>query len=626
MNFKCQFAAPLLSSLIAATAAAQSTSVTTHHYDNLRTGWNPNETALTPAAVSGGSFKALQFVTLDDQVDAQPLLVPSQTIAGQGLHDVVYVATENNSVYALDAASGAVLLSTNLGAPVPQSALPGQCNNNAANVGIGGTPVIDPVSGTLYVIAYTTVNGAPVYTIHALNIDTLKDKVTPVVVKASGVLNNGQTYEFNAASSRQRAALLLANGNVYAGFASFCDNNANLSRGWILGWQAGTLTALPGNELTDKQATSPDDFFLTTIWMSGHGLAASATGDIYFVTGNTDYNGKQFNHVTNIAESAVQLSADLTTVKSIYTPADHSALDEQDDDFGSGGLTLLPPQSVSSTNLAVAAGKNGIMYLLNADTLRNHAALPTGKALSEVRIGGCWCGQSYYTASDGFGRVVSSGGANVILWKVVGGSTAPLVKLATSTALSTGQSGGFFTTVSSNGTSSGTAVIWGVGRPVNQNPAQVNLYAFNESGNQLLATAAGTWPNTGGNANIVPVVANGRVYVASYRSLAIFGLGSGSAAVPPVIAAKPYQVTLPAGIHEIYGTVRGIDGATVLVERRTGAPIKVDAAAAFADFQAAQPSVGHGILIRGSIDEAGVVHAQTLLHAKDASALWPADR
>ena len=316
----------------------------------------------------------------------------------------------------------------------------------------------------------------------------------------------------------------------------------------------------------------------------------------------------------------------IATGKLTGTPTDHSALDEQDDDFGSGGLTLLPPQSVSSTNLAVAAGKNGIMYLLNADTLRNHAALPTGKALSEVRIGGCWCGQSYYTASDGFGRVVSSGGANVILWKVVGGSTAPLVKLATSTALSTGQSGGFFSTVSSNGTSSGTAVIWGVGRPVNQNPAQVNLYAFNESGNQLLATADGTWPNTGGNANIVPVVANGRVYVASYRSLAIFGLGSGSAAVPPVIAAKPYQVTLPAGIHEIYGTVRGIDGATVLVERRTGAPIKVDAAAAFADFQAAQPSVGHGILIRGSIDEAGVVHAQTLLHAKDASALWPADR
>jgi hypothetical protein len=223
--------------------------------------------------------------------------------------------------------------------------------------------------------------------------------------------------------------------------------------------------------------------------------------------------------------------------------------------------------------------------------------------------------------------VVSSGGRNVLVWKVVGGSTAPLVKLATSPTLSNGQSGGFFTTVSSNGTVGGTAVIWAVGRPVNQNPAQVNLYAFAENGSQLYSTAAGTWPNTGGNANIVPVVANGRVYVASYRSLAIFGLGTGAPApVPPDIAAKPYAVTLPAGMHEIYGTVRGIDGSTLMVEKRTGALLKVDAAAAFANFQAAQPAVGRGILIRGSIDAAGVLHATTLLHAKDGSAIWPPDR
>lgn len=627
MNFKYKWASVFMSILVAASAVAESVSVTTHHYDNLRTGWNSNETALTPTAVSGGSFQALHFVTLDDQVDAQPLLVPSQTISGQGLHDVVYVATENNSVYALDAASGAVLLSTNLGTPVPQSALPGQCNNNAANVGIGGTPVIDPVSGTLYVIAYTYANSTPVYTIHALNIDTLKDTVAPVVVKASGVLNNGQTYAFNAGSSRQRAALLLANGNVYAGFASFCDNSANLSRGWVLGWQAGTLTPLPANELTDKQATSPDTFFLTSIWMSGYGLAASAAGDIYFVTGNTDPNGQQYNHTTNIAESAVQLSADLSAVKSIFTPSDHSSLDESDDDFGSGGLLLLPPQSVSSTNLAVAAGKNGTMYLLNADNLRNKAELPTGKALGEVSIGGCWCGESYYTASDGFGRVVSSGGKNAIVWKVAGGKKAPLVKVATSASLTTGQSGGFFTTVSSNGTGSGTAVIWAVSHPANHNSPNVNLYAFDESGTQLISTVAGTWPNTGGNANIVPVVANGKVYVASYRSLAIFGLGTGGpAATAPVIAVTPDAIALPAGMHEIYGTVRGIKGSALLVEKRTGALIHVDGAAAFANFQAAQPSVGHGILVRGSLDEAGVLHATTLLHAKDGSAIWPDDR
>jgi hypothetical protein len=625
-----------LSVLAINAASAQTFNVTTHHYDNLRTGWNSTETTLTPGKVGGGSFQLQNQIALDAQVDTQPLLLTNQTING-ATHDVLYVTTENDTVYALDAASGAVLLTRSLGTPVPQSALPGGCGNNSNIIGIDGTPVIDTVAGILYVIAYTYENSQQIYRLHALKVDSLADTVTPVVISASATLANGQTYEFNPAANRQRPGMLLANGNVYAGFGSFCDINANLSRGWVLGWQTGTLAPLAANQLNDARAKSPDSFFLSSVWMSGTGLASSAAGDIYFVTGNTDGSGDSYNHITNIAESAVQLSADLSTVKGLFTPTGgpngHVSLDEQDLDYGSGGLMLLPPQAVASNNLAVAAGKVGIMYLMNADNLANGATVVTGKAMGQVNIGGgCWCSPSYFTGSDGFGRVVSSGGNNVVLWKVAGGTEVHLQKGATSGVVAGGaQDPGFFTSVSTNGTTANSAVIWAVGRPVNSSPANVTLYAFNIAGKQLFSGVAGTWPNTGGNANIVPVVANGKVYVASYEQLSIYGLGAGAAAAAPSVRpqaaqASAAQIELPAGQHEISGTVQDIDATTLTVRTRSGTVIKVDGAAAFANFQAAPPSAGHGILVRGTIDESGVVHAVTLLHAKDNPAIWLPDR
>lgn len=617
------------------TAPAQTFNVTTHHYDNLRTGWNSSETTLTPSKVGGASFQLQNQITLDAQVDTQPLLLTNQVINGV-THDVLYVTTENDTVYALDAASGAVLLTRSLGTPVPISALPGECGNNSNIVGINGTPVIDTVAGILYVIAYTYESSQPVYRLHALKVDTLVDAVTPVVISASATLANGLPYDFNPGANRQRAGMLLANGNVYAGFASFCDINANLSRGWVLGWQTGTLAPLAANKLNDTRAKSPSSFFLSSVWMSGNGLASSAAGDLYFVTGNSDPQGEQYNHITNISESAVQLSADLSTVKSLFTPTGtangHVTLDEEDLDYGSGGLMLLPPQSVSSNNLAVAAGKVGILYLLNADNLGNGATNFTGKPMGQVNIGGgCWCSPSYFTDSDGVGHVVSSGGNNVVIWKVAGGTEVHLQKGATSSAIAGGQDPGFFTSVSTNGTMANSAVIWAVGRPVDSSPADVTLYAFNIAGKQLFSGVAGTWPNTGGNANIVPVVANGKVYVASYEQLSIYGLGAGTAAAAESVRtqanhAGAVQIALSAGQHEISGTVQSIDSATITVRTRTGALITVDGAAAFANFQAAPPSVGHGILVRGTIDEAGVVHADTLLHAKDNPAMWLPDR
>ncbi|MGA2001956.1 MAG: hypothetical protein ABSG70_01160 [Terriglobales bacterium] len=516
---------------VSATAllAAGQTAVTTYHYDTYRTGWNPNESSLTPANVKKGSFGLLKTVALDDQVDAQPLVVPSVVItAGQyqgTTHDVVYVATEGNTVFAIDAHTGTVLLNPNFGTPVKY---PLGCNNNGPNVGINSTPVIDPSSNTLYVMVYTQNGKAQNYNLHALDLGSLTDKVAPQLVSASHTLTNGTTFNFNATYQRQRPGLLLANGSVYAGFGSFCDLGANLSRGWLLGWTAGTLAPFPSNQLNDLQPTDADSFFLSSIWMSGYGLAADDSGNILFVTGNSDANS--YDGVTNIQESVVEVSATLTTVIDLFTPDNQVSLDQGDVDFGSGGVLVLPDQPGSTPHLAVAAGKDGNMYFMNEDNLGGYS--PTANnVLGTYSIGGCWCGQSYFLDPSGTSRVVSSGGNTLGLWRVQTSPKPALTFLKGSAYIGSSQDPGLFTSVSSNGTSN--PIIWALSRPVQSGKDPISLYAFNpEAGKttmkKLFQSRAGFWPNLGGNANLVPVVANGEVFVASNKVLEIFGLIGGN--------------------------------------------------------------------------------------------------
>src|SRR6266436_5726062 len=349
--------------------------VTTYHYDNLRTGWDRHEEHLKPHNVQSPKFKMLHSVVLDDQVDTQPLIMPHIKIAGSGAgeREVVYVATD-------------------------------------------GTPVIDHESKTMYVIVYTIEAGNPVYRLHALDLANLTDKVPPVLVSASHQLSDHTTLNFDARYQRQRPALLITNGNVYAGFGSFCDFAANHSRGWILGWKTGTLTPLSANQLNDTQATSPNSFFLSSIWMSGYGVASDSSGNLFFITGNSDYNGTTYDGVANIQESVVKLSADLTTVLSLFTPSDQASLEATDNDYGSGGALLLPDLSGTTPHLTAAAGKDGRMFILNRDNLGGYTPGGPDKFVGKVDIGDCWCGPSYFS-HDG-PRIVSSGGTNVNLWKV----------------------------------------------------------------------------------------------------------------------------------------------------------------------------------------------------------------
>lgn len=506
--------------------------VTTYHYDDLRTGWNSHEEKLTRAKVHSPKFGLLHTVALDDQVDTQPLVMPHEKITAgpdPGEHDVVYVATENDTVYAIDAHSGAILLSPNFGPPV---SWPIGCKNNGPNVGINGTPVIDRDNNAMYVITYTLQGGNPAYFIHELDLSNLTDLVPPQPVTASYTLTDHSTFNFNATYQRQRPALVESHGNVYAGFGSFCDWGGNQSRGWILGWKKGTLTPLPANHLNDSQATSPYPLFLSSIWMSGYGISADAEGNLYFITGNSDFHPPPtpttYDGKTNIQESVVKISPDLATIVDLFTPSNVRDLDTGDTDYGSGGPLLLPLQSGTLPHVAAAAGKDGRMFLLNRDNMGGFTPGGPDRVVGLVNIGGCWCGQSYFD-HEGVGHVVSSGGSNVIVWRVETSPSFKLVQLATSAGIGSGQDPGFFTSISSDESHEG--IIWAVSRPNNPSPATISLFAFESlptGGGSTLATLfqgdAGTWPNTGGNSNLVPVVANGKVYVASYKQLSIFGL------------------------------------------------------------------------------------------------------
>jgi hypothetical protein len=552
---------------VSAFQSAGQVSVTAYHYDNYRTGWNKGESTLTPAKVGSTYFGLLHTITLDEQVDAQPLVVPGVSITAgsyQGIHDVVYVVTENNTVYAIDVHSGTILLSVNFGPPVPS---PLGCHNNGPNVGITSTPVIDLTNKLLYVMTYT--NDGPTYRIHALALGTLKDTVNTngVVVSASHTLTNGTNFTFNAKYQRQRPALLLANGYVYAGFGSFCDLDPNLSRGWLLGWAQGTLIQLPHNQLVDTQATDSGSYFLSSIWMSGYGPAADDAGNILFVTGNSDGSVDTYDGITDIQESVVKVKFDLSSVVDHFTPSNQFYLDQGDHDFGSGGVLVLPDQPGSVPHMAVAAGKDGNMYFMNEDNLGGFSTT-TNHVLGTYSIGNCWCGQSYYVdPADGLGRVVTSGGLGsssggpasnnyLKIWKVQTSPSAALTNTAQFTYGGSVQDAGFFTSISSNGNLG--PVIWALFRPFSSSSPTITLIAFDpELGLlQLFNGSVGTWPNTGGNANLIPLVANGQVFVASNKQLQIFGLMS--VANPPkltnTVTQTPWNGPPPEcqGAHYAY--------------------------------------------------------------------------
>jgi outer membrane protein assembly factor BamB len=622
-------------------------SITTYHNDAQRTGWNRQETTLKTCNVNPRSFGLLHSVRLDDQVDAQPLVVANQEIetpeGRRTYEEVVYVATESNTIYAIDSSTGRVLKQRTLGNPVPQSKLPGNCGNNGPNVGIMSTPVIDPAARTMYVIAYLMVDDAPTYRVYALDLSSLNDRTKPPVISGAHELVDGTVLRFVPQVSRQRPALVTANGNIYAGFGSFCDFSADLSRGWLLGWQANSLTPMGFNQLNDrrKETNSLRDtgakrsFFLSSIWMSGYGVAADTesqgVADLFFVTGNSDRLGPfQIDPKNSLQESVVRMRGDLTEVVDYFTPAGSpfglQRLDSRDNDFGSGGILLIPgDQPGQVKHLAVAAGKAGQMYLLNRDDLGKYDTGGKNHVLDVVDIGRCWCGQSYFVGADDVGRVVSSGGSNIIVWRLETSPTPKLVKEYVSVELgSSSFQKGFFTWISSRGKMPGSAIIWAIRRPTSANSPNLTLYAFDaENGALLFAAPAGTWPlfQTAA-ANVVPVVANGKVFVASYQELRIFGLGGASIASSAMTVqaeAKAAAATAAAAKDvgaKVSGAVIESTGSKLWLNTSSGI-VQVDATRAQQAGHSVYPEPGQPVVVRGSIGERGVVNAESIYYGSE---------
>jgi iron transport multicopper oxidase len=257
--------------------------------------------------------------------------------------------------------------------------------------------------------------------------------------------------------------------------------------------------------------------------MSGAGLAADASG-IYFVTGNSDSSGLAYDPPNNVENSLIKASDRLDQILDMFTPYNEARLDTGDQDFGAGGVMLLPPVPGAPAMVAVA-GKIGTLYLTSRGALGGYTAGGPDKVLSAVTIGRCWCMPSFFF-NGRIPTVVSSGGSQIQLWSVQSTPQVALLPQAKSAPLQTAATG-MFTSISSNGTTS--PIIWAVTRPISATDTRVWLYAFAPSSDnttltQIFVAQAGSWSPANAHSHTVPVVANGLVYVAGESQLMIFGL------------------------------------------------------------------------------------------------------
>jgi hypothetical protein len=501
----------LVTALAVTPSVRAQVSIWTGQYDQGRDSANLAETILTTSNVNTTQFGLLFTRAVDDYVYAQPLYIPQVTIGGS-VHNVVYAATLNNSVYAFDAdtpSQSAPLWQVNLGPPataVVHSAMP--------HCGILSTPVIDTSSGTMYVVALTLQSGTESHSLHALDITTGAEKfggpaTIAAHVKGTGSDSRNGVITFSSNLELQRPALLLLNGNVYMGFARQKNEDDVAYHGWELGYNAATL------KQTFVLNTTPNGNE-GGIWMSGRGPAADTKG-FTFITGNGDAgNG-------DVGQSFVRYSTKHTQT-GLYTAPNWAALNTNDYDLGAGGPLLIP-----GTSLMLGGGKTGLIYLLNLTTagalqfVQSVQATPgcsssSDSSCAQYHSPTFWNSLLYIWASNDTLKAFSFAGGLL--------STLPVFQ----NAQVAGPPGGAALAISANGVTPGTGVLWASVSPQNSSTAAVPgvLHAFDASN-----VATELWNSTMNPADqfgnlakfAVPVVANGKVYVATFSNqLAVYGL------------------------------------------------------------------------------------------------------
>ncbi len=503
--------------------------VATAQYDNQRTGANVSETTLTPRNVNAARFGTLFAVPVDGDVYAQPLYVPNLEIPGKGVHNVVFVATEHNSVYAIDAAGqpAAPLWQASFINPAagvnPVAERDMSCGFIAPEVGITSTPVIDTASRTIYVLARTSERGKDgevrlFQRLHALDLATGAEKQgSPVLIRASVKTSSmfglfSKEVSFHARLDNPRAALLLSGGNVYLSWGSACD--VGPYHGWVLAYDTRTL------KQTGVFNTSPDSGE-SGIWQSDTGIAADRDGAVYAMTGNGKFNAAAGGR--DYGDSVLKLTFrnGALEVGDYFTPFDEDRLNREDIDLGSGGPVLLPDQTGPHPHVMVAAGKAGVVYVLDRDRMGGFHAGSDSHALETLRVGaGTFGAPAYWN-----GHLYFANRKDVLKdFSVENGKLS-----STPAHQGTGQFDhpGAIPTVSANGTKDG--IVWlvvsrGTSRRGQDTDAILHAYDAADVSRELYSGVVG--PST---RFAMPTVAGGRVYIGARRTLYVYGLRDGRA-------------------------------------------------------------------------------------------------
>jgi hypothetical protein len=503
--------------------APAGTDVLTYKNDLSRSGQNPTESILTPANVSSSSFGLLRTLAVDGKVDAQPLYVSQLSISGSN-HNVVFAATEHDSVYAFDADTGSVLWHVTLLASGETTSDTHGCNQVTPEIGITATPVIDRSAGAhgmLFVVAMSKDTASNYHQrLHALDLASGAELLNgPVEISATYPTSGGGQSAFMPGQYEERAALLLLNGTIYSSWTSHCDISPYF--GWVIAYSEGSLarTAVL-NVAPNSGGAGP------AIWMSGGGPAADSAGNIYLLTANgvfdTALDANGFPNLQDYGNSFLKLStAGGLSVADYFTMYNEVQESGADQDLGSGGEMLLPDLTDSSKtvrHLVIGAGKDGNIYLVNRDSMGKFNPADNSQIWQQVSgalPGGIWSTPAYFNGTVYFGEVGDTLKAFPI-------SNAQLAAAPQSQSASQFPYPGTAPSISANGTAN--AIVWA---HENSSPAVLHAYDAGNLGHELYnsSQAAGNRDQFGaGNKYITPTVADGKVFVGTTAGVAVFGL------------------------------------------------------------------------------------------------------
>jgi hypothetical protein len=504
--------------------SGSSSDVTTYHYDNLRTGQNTHETVLTHANVNSSTFGLLGSFPVDGHVDAQPLYLSAVAIPGQGTKNVLYVVTEHDSVYAVDAdsvtsTSATTLWHSSVLAAGETSSDDRGCGQVTPEIGITSTPVIDRTRNAIYLVAVSkTSGGSYVHRFHALNLTTGAELFGgPTTITATypgtGANSSNGNVVFDPSQYNERPGLLQVGGTIFTTWGSHCDGGPYTS--WVMAYSADTLHQTGVINMVPNGDEGG-------IWMAGAAPGADASGNVYFIIGNGDFgtslDSNGFPANKNCGNCFAKISSTLPlTLSDYFTPLNTVSESNADTDFGSGGPLLLPDVTDSNgqtRHLAVGAGKDQIIYVVDRDNMGkfNSSSDNIYQQINGALSGGVWSKPSYFNGVVYYGAVGDSIKAFPI-------SAGKLATTASSKSSHTFGYPGATPAISANGTSDG--IVWVV---ENSNNGVLHAYDATNLATELYNSTQGSNGQFSANKFITPMITNGRVYVGTQTSVVVFGL------------------------------------------------------------------------------------------------------